>query len=136
MKRPILFPGLAFAALALAGCNQQRPAERPVPAPLARAVGPAVSCVPLAQIRETRVRDDWTIDFISSGNRAWRNALTMRCPGLRMNDAITYSTSLNQLCSTDIVYVLETAPEPPLKMTPSLLGRGEMPSAATPMKLP
>jgi hypothetical protein len=68
-----------------------------------------VSCIPLNQVRETRVRDDWTIDFVRDNKRAWRNALTQRCSGLKSENAITYETSLNQLCGTDIVYVLQTA---------------------------
>jgi hypothetical protein len=82
--------------------------DRPPPKPAAKPVGAPVNCIPLNQIRETRVRDDWTIDFVASGNRVWRNALTSRCPGLRADNAITYETSLNQLCSVDIVYRLQT----------------------------
>jgi len=108
MTRRLVLPLL----LALAACSQERPAERPAVSPAARITGEAVSCIPLAQISETRVRDDWTIDFLSTGKRGWRNSLTARCPGLRSNDAITYETSLSQLCSTDIVYVLETVPAP------------------------
>lgn len=109
MKR---IPALMIAPLVLAACTAQPPAERPPVAPAARVTGEPRSCIPLAQISQTRVRDDWTIDFIASGRRAWRNSLTARCPGLRSNDAITYETSLSQLCSTDIVYVLETTPSP------------------------
>jgi hypothetical protein len=82
---------------------------RPVPKPDVDVTGAPKSCVPLSHIRETRVRDDWTIDFMDSGNTGYRNALTARCSGLKSNDAITYKTSLSQLCNTDIVYVLETA---------------------------
>ena len=108
----IRISALILTPLALAACTQQPPAERPPVAPAARITGQPISCIPLAQINETRVRDAWTIDFISSGRRAWRNSLTSRCPGLRSNNAITYETSLSQLCSTDIVYVLETTPTP------------------------
>lgn len=80
---------------------------RPAPKPGATPVGTAVGCIPLNQIRETRIRDDWTIDFIASGNRVWRNSLTSRCSGLKSDDAITYETSLSQLCSVDIVYRLQ-----------------------------
>ncbi len=96
---------LALVPLALAAAEDNRPA----PKPEGDVVGAPVSCVPLAQVRETRIRDDWTIDFVGSGNRVWRNALTSRCSGLKSNDGITYETSLSQLCNTDIVYVLETA---------------------------
>lgn len=97
---------LPLAPLLLAACSQERPAERPVVSPAATVVGEPESCIPLAQARETRIRDDWTIDFIGSGDKVWRNTLTSRCPGLRSENAITYETSLSQLCSTDIVYVL------------------------------
>jgi hypothetical protein len=107
--KPALGLTLALAPFALAACAPERPAERPPVSPAARVVGDPVSCIPLSQLRETRVRDDWTIDFIGAGDRVWRNTLTSRCPGLRINNAITYETSLTQLCSTDIVYVLETA---------------------------
>jgi hypothetical protein len=103
---------LALAPLALAGCTAENPAKRPAVAPAATIVGEPQSCVPLAQIRETKIRDDWTIDFIGSADRAWRNTLTSRCPGLRSENAFTYETSLSQLCSSDIVYVLRTTPRP------------------------
>jgi hypothetical protein len=95
----------AFAGFFASAASDNRPAPRPA----ADVVGAPTSCVQLSQIRETRVRDDWTIDFVSGGDRVWRNALTQRCPGLRAANAITYETSLSQLCNTDIVYVLETA---------------------------
>jgi hypothetical protein len=100
---------IALAPLALTACMQARPSDRPAVSPAARVVGEPVSCIPLSQLRETKVRDDWTIDFVGSGDQVWRNTLTSRCPGLRAENAITYETSLSQLCSTDIVYVLETA---------------------------
>jgi hypothetical protein len=104
----LLFVAAPVAIGAIAACATMLD-KRPEPRPKAEVVGDPASCIPISQIRETRIRDDWTIDFISSGNRAWRNALTQRCPGLRSRNAITYETSLTQLCNTDIVYVLETA---------------------------
>ena len=104
MKPIMLF---ALAPFALAACSAERPAERPPVAPAATVTGPAQSCIQLTDARETRVRDDWTIDFIRSGKRAWRNTLPSRCPGLKSNDGFSYKTSLSQLCSTDIIHVLE-----------------------------
>ena len=102
---------IAVVPVALAACTQQAPRERPPVAPAAKVVGSAESCIPLVQVRETRVRDDWTIDFIRDGKRAWRNTLPNRCSGLKMNDGFSYKTSLNQLCSTDIIHVLEHTPD-------------------------
>lgn len=100
---------VSFVPLAaLGGCMPQGETDRPAVSPAAQVVGEARSCIPLAQIRSTRVRDDWTIDFMGAGDRVWRNSLTSRCPGLSINDAITYETSLSQLCSNEIVYVLQT----------------------------
>ena len=96
----------AFSVVALCGCTQDRPAERPVVAPAAKITGEAVQCIPLTQIRQTQIRDDWTIDFIGTGDKVWRNTLPNRCSGLKSEDAFTYKTSLSQLCSTDIIYVL------------------------------
>lgn len=99
---------LATGALALGACSYERPAERPPVSPAAKVIGEAQSCIPLHSIRETRIRDDWTIDFVGPGDKVWRNTLTSRCPTLKSENAITYETSLSQLCSTDIVYVLRT----------------------------
>lgn len=98
----------AAAAFAVTGCSEST-AVRPPVSPAATIVGEPQSCVSLAQLRETRVRDDSTIDFMGSGGRVWRNTLTHGCPGLRASSGIGYETSLGRLCSTDIVYVLETA---------------------------
>lgn len=97
---------LLLAPFALSGCTAEKPLERPAASPAAAVVGEAVSCVSLGQVRETRIRDDWTIDFIGTSGEVWRNTLTTRCAGLRMSGAITYETSISQLCDTDIVYVL------------------------------
>lgn len=107
MRTPLAM--LLGLSMAIAACAQQPPRERPAVAPAALIAGEPVSCISLSQVRETRIRDDWTIDFIRDGRRAWRNTLPYRCSGLQVNDGFTYETSLSQLCSTDIVYVLETA---------------------------
>lgn len=74
--------------------------------PVATPNGPAVTCIPMVQIRETRVRDDWTIDFRMSGNQWYRNTLPNRCNALSFERSFTYSTSLPQLCNVDIITVL------------------------------
>lgn len=72
----------------------------------ARVTGEPESCVPLTQIRQTRIRDHQTIDFEMTGNRTYRNTLSHPCGGMSRSDAISYSTSLSRLCSTDIITVL------------------------------
>jgi hypothetical protein len=105
MMKP--FALIALVPLALAACTQEDPSKRPAVAPAAKIVGEAESCVPVNLLRESRIRDDWTIDFTRGGNRAWRVTLPNRCSGLKSADAFTYATSLSQLCSTDIIHVLE-----------------------------
>jgi hypothetical protein len=69
-------------------------------------IGPDVGCVQLRNIRETRVRDDETIDFIMRDGRWFRNTLPNRCPQLGFNRAFSYQTSISQLCNVDIITVL------------------------------
>ena len=104
--RPII--AATLSALALAGCMQSGPREREPVAPAAVAIGAGERCIPLSQVRSTRVRDDWTIDFEGAGDKVWRNTLPNRCAGLGFEEAFSYSTSLTQLCSTDIIYPIQT----------------------------
>lgn len=71
-----------------------------------RPVGPPQNCVPLHQIRESRVISDRIIDFHISGGKVLRNELPYSCPSLGFEKAFTFSTSLTQLCSTDIITVI------------------------------
>ncbi len=77
-------------------------------APVATPTGAPRACVPLTQLRESRVRNDQVIDFRVSGNRWYRNTLPHRCPGLGSEERFSYETSLSELCSTDIIHVLHT----------------------------
>jgi hypothetical protein len=71
-----------------------------------RAVGAPKSCVTISQIRSTKVVDNDIIDFHMVGGKTFRNKLPQSCPGLKFEDRFSYRTSLNQLCSVDIVRVL------------------------------
>ncbi len=93
-----------FVALLLAGCAAG-PAKVPTPPPVV--TGEARSCVQLQNIRETRVVDDSTIDFIMRDGQVLRNNLTSSCPQLGFERAFSYSTSINQLCSVDIITVIQ-----------------------------
>ena len=98
--------GAAF----LAGCATSPPPAKQVATvvpPISKAVAATgQSCVQLSQIREARVVNDRTIDFYLSGRQVLRNTLPNACPGLGFERAFTYSTSLSQLCSVDIITVI------------------------------
>ncbi len=98
---------LLLSSLALAACSDHEPSPPPPASPAAEATGSAQDCLPLTQFSSTRIRDDWTIDFIGgAGNRVWRVTLPNRCSGLKSADSFTYATSLSQLCQQDIIYPL------------------------------
>jgi hypothetical protein len=68
--------------------------------------GAPVDCVQLTSIRSSHIVDDKTIDFEMTGRKIYRNTLPYSCPGLASEDRFAYKTSLNQLCSVDIITVL------------------------------
>jgi hypothetical protein len=70
------------------------------------------SCVQLSQIRETRVVDDRTIDFILRDRTVLRNTLPYACPNLGFERAFSYATSLSELCSVDIISVINNGGGP------------------------
>ena len=98
---PLLMAGFA----ALAACSTPEAPVEPAPAPVQEAAN-GERCVGLAAIRSTKVVDDSTIDFSMRDGRILRNTLPHACPSLGFEEAFTYSTSLSQLCSTDIITVV------------------------------
>ena len=91
---------IAAALLAVAADRDRVPAATPT--------GPAINCVNLPQIRETRVRNDRTIDFVMRDGQVYRNTLPQSCPELGFEERFAYATSLSQLCSVDIITVLRS----------------------------
>ena len=99
---------LVAALVALAGCAADgQKTARPAPAPATPIPGATVeNCVQLQSIRETKVIDDRTIDFYLRDGRVLRNNLPRSCPQLGFERAFSYATSINQLCSVDIITVV------------------------------
>ncbi|MDB5685001.1 MAG: hypothetical protein JWM75_2699 [Sphingomonas bacterium] len=98
---------LAMIAAALAGLSAAADA-RTKGVPPVKEAGPPEDCVQLQSIRETRVRDDRTIDFYMRGGKVYRNTLPGTCPQLGFEERFSYATSLSKLCSTDIITVLQS----------------------------
>lgn len=103
--RPSLLAAIALAAAAAPGAARDLNAV-----PDAVPTGPARSCVPLTQLRESLVRNDQVIDFRISGDRYYRVTLPQACPGLGFEKRFVYETSLSQLCAQDIITVLHDTP--------------------------
>ena len=99
----LLLAALAFTAVAAPGMARDRSEI-----PAATETGKPESCIPLRQISQTQVHGDRTIDFVMSGRRVYRNTLPYACPSLGFEEKFSYETSLNVLCSTDIITVLHS----------------------------
>jgi hypothetical protein len=106
---------VSAAALVTAGLVAScAPAPKPAaPAPQVATPAPAArSCVDLARISEARVITDRVIDFHMRDGSILKNNLPNACPGLGVEKAFTYSTSIQRLCSTDIITVIHTGGGP------------------------
>jgi hypothetical protein len=102
--RVIALP-LSLAAVMLLGGG----AETDDTVPAATPDGPPRQCLQTTQIRETRVRSDQVIDFITNGGKVYRNTLDMPCPQLGFEKRFSHKSSLDQYCSTDTITVLMQA---------------------------
>ncbi len=101
---------LAPLLLILAACAPTDPAARAdadaARTPAVKVLGPGQNCIDRSHVRATVVRTDQVIDFEMNGGKVYRSTLKNRCPGLGWDRAITYETSVNQLCTQQIVYSL------------------------------
>jgi len=90
----LLLPLLLIAAL---------PANAAEPGP-----GTIKACLPLAQIKGTKVVDGQTIDFSLRDGSVWRSRLPGgNCGQLGFEKAFSYQTAMSQLCKQDIITVLQ-----------------------------
>lgn len=102
----MILAALMIAAVAAPGAARYR--ER---VPAATPTGKPEHCIPITRIRQSLVRDDQVIDFIMLGGKVYRNVLPNSCPSLGFEQRFTYTTTISELCSTDIITVLYTSPE-------------------------
>ena len=104
--RPLL---IVLAALPLAACMQDGAAssDRNVRAPQATVIGEPINCLSVSRIDGTDVHDDYTIDFEMRDNTVYRNTLPARCNGLGFEQRFGYDLRGTQLCSTDVIRVLD-----------------------------
>lgn len=105
------------AVLSLGACAPQARSQwaangHAADVPAATPTGTPVSCIPITTIRESRVRDDWTIDFRTTGDNWYRSSLPYRCSNLGFERSFSYSTALSQLCNVDIITVFRNGGGP------------------------
>jgi hypothetical protein len=110
------------ALIALAGCatpqERQAAAQADADAATLNAAGTAYAdgaalagksenCIQTRNIRSTKVRSDRVIDFEMQGGKTMRNVLPYSCPSLGFEERFAYTTSIAQLCSVDLITVLQ-----------------------------
>ena len=120
---------LSATALVAVDAAAQPPAEAPradspdsaareSAAPAASAAGNAKSgdfdrtptdCITPSNIRDTKVIDDSTILFYMRGGAkiTYRTALPHECPNLARENRFSYKVTMNRLCDSDLITVLE-----------------------------
>ena len=101
--RPIALPLLTLAAVALLGTAAVRNDDK---VPAATPDGKPRECLPLTQIRDSQVRSDQVIDFVTNGGQVYRNTLDTPCPQLGSEQRYSHKTTLSQICSSDTITVL------------------------------
>jgi hypothetical protein len=106
--RPLALAALPLILVACAPVDSATRAEAEAArTPAVKVLGDGISCINRNQVRATVVRSDSVIDFEMLGGKTYRNTLRGSCPGLGWNSAITYETSIDQLCTPQIIYVLQ-----------------------------
>jgi hypothetical protein len=66
-------------------------------------------CITPSNIKETKVIDDSTILFYMRGSSkvTYRIAMSHECPNLARENRFSYKTTMNRLCDSDLITVLE-----------------------------
>ncbi len=98
------------AAIALALIPLGAAADRPIPEVTPN--GKPQLCISRSGIANSVVRSDQVIDFVMRGGRVYRATLARPCPDLGFQRGFSYSTSLDQICASDLITVFYTGPMP------------------------
>ncbi len=101
MKKTLVILGALSIGIGGFAIAKDRKPELPV-----KEIGLPVSCISTYQIRSTKIVDDKTIDFEMSGRKTYRNVMSYSCPSLKSEERFSYRPTNNQLCSVDIIRVL------------------------------
>jgi hypothetical protein len=91
---------IALATLATAASAPRNQVPDAVPD------GAPRECLPLTQVRDSHVRSDQVIDFVTNGGKVYRNTLDQPCPELGSEQRYEHKTVLNNICASDTITVL------------------------------
>lgn len=97
-------PTALWIALAAATLGASALARDTIPE--ATPVGAPQSCITRHRIDQTLVHGDSVIDFKMIDRKVYRNTLPNPCPDLGYQERFSFSVSIDQLCSQDIITVL------------------------------
>lgn len=67
----------------------------------------AERCIPIKSIEHTKIVDDQNIVFYAATGKIYNNHLPHRCQGLASADSFKYETSQPELCSVDLITVMQ-----------------------------
>ncbi len=98
---------MSLLAVSCAPVQRSTDTDPAAGAPAVTVLGAGQRCIMRDQVRQTVVRNNRVIDFEMQSGKVFRSTLTQPCPGLSFDRAITYETSINQLCTQQIVYALQ-----------------------------
>lgn len=104
---PFRIGSLLLLVIFAGGCTPTARQTTPLSSPKAER---PQACLVLARIFSAEVLDNQTILFRMLDGRIWRNRLPHPCAGLALQQGFAYVTSLNQLCSLDLIRVLGPIP--------------------------
>ncbi len=105
---PLAAAGLALIAIAAQSDASPRSEAKAKALADARPVGEAVDCLALNDIKESLVRSDQVIDFVTRSGKLYRNTLPNSCAPLGFEERFAYKTSISKLCSLDTITVLQS----------------------------
>ena len=105
MRKTLIIVSLGLVGLIGAAVSNARPLKAEEEARISP-IGKPQSCLRIAEIDETRVRNDHVIDFYMKGGRVYRSVLPYSCSQLGFEERFSYKTSTQELCSSDVITVL------------------------------
>ncbi|MCJ9427940.1 hypothetical protein [Kordiimonas marina] len=114
MKFRVIGSAILMIALAATSASAEGKMEKRAKEHLAKIMqkyektGETKHCVPLRFLRDSSIIDDQTIFFSGLGNIAYMNRLPHACPRLAQEGRFAYKVWIGQLCSTDIITVLDS----------------------------